>query len=223
MKTPVIGINFKTYGQAYGKKALELSKIAQKVKKESKKDLTVMVAPQDIDLKQISKEVDIPTFAQHIDPIEPGSHTGHVLPEAVKDSGATGVLLNHSEKRMKIADIESAVKKAKDLNMEVMVCANNPKVSAAIAPLEPDYIAIEPPELIGTGVPVSEANPEVITESIELVNEINPNIGVICGAGISTGEDIKKALELGAEGVLLASGYTKSENPEKVMKNLLNY
>ena len=223
MKNPVIGINFKTYGQAYGEKALKLSKIAQKVQNDSTKDLSVMVAPQNVDLRRISDEVDLPIYSQHIDPIEPGSNTGHILPEAVQDSGATGTLLNHSENRMKIADIEAAIKRAKNLDMEVMVCANNPKVSASIAPLEPDYIAIEPPELIGTGVPVSEADPEVITKSVELVEKVNSNVDVICGAGISTGEDIKKALDLGAKGVLLASGYTKSDNPEEVMRDLINY
>lgn len=223
MEDIVIGINFKTYGKAYGQNALDLSKIAQRVKMESEKNFTVMVAPQVMDLRMITEKVDIPVYAQHIDPINPGSNTGHILPDAIKDSGVEGVLLNHSENRMKLADIEASIEKAKDLDLETMVCANNPKVSAAVAPLGPDYIAIEPPELIGTGTPVSEADPEVVTDSIELVKKYNSNVKVICGAGISTGEDVKKALELGAKGVLLASGYTKAENPKKVMKDLIDF
>ncbi|WP_461863105.1 triose-phosphate isomerase [Thermococcus sp.] len=217
---PVIAINFKTYAQATGKGALAIAKAAERVWRET--GVTIVVAPQLVDLYRIAQEVEIPVFAQHIDPITPGSHTGHVLPEAVKEAGAVGTLLNHSENRMILANLEASIRRAEEVGLITMVCSNNPAVSAAVAALGPDYVAVEPPELIGTGIPVSKAKPEVITDTVELVRRVNPNVKVLTGAGISTGEDVKKALELGSVGVLLASGVTKAKNPEKAIKNLVS-
>jgi len=220
LKEPIVAINFKTYVQATGEGALRIAKAAEKVYKEM--GITIVVAPQLADLYRIAQEVEIPVFAQHIDPIKPGSHTGHVLPEAVKDAGAVGTLLNHSENRMILADLEAAIRRAEEVGLMTMVCSNNPKVSAAIAALNPNYVAVEPPELIGTGIPVSKAKPEVITDTVELVKKVNPDVKVLCGAGISTGEDVKKALELGTVGVLLASGVTKAKDPEKAIWDLVS-
>ena len=220
MKEPVIAINFKSYVEATGERALKIAKAAEKVYKET--GITIVVAPQLVDLYRIAQEVEIPVFAQHIDPIKPGSHTGHVLPEAVKEAGAVGTLLNHSENRMILADLEAAIRRAEEVGLTTIVCSNNPAVSAAVAALNPDYVAVEPPELIGTGIPVSKAKPEVITDTVELVRKVNPEVKVLTGAGISTGEDVKKALELGTVGVLLASGVTKAKDPEKAIKNLVS-
>ena len=220
LEEPVIAINFKTYIEATGERALKIAKAAEEVYKET--GVTIVVAPQLADLYRIAQEVEIPIFAQHIDPIKPGSHTGHVLPEAVKEAGAVGTLLNHSEDRMTLADLEAAIRRAEEVGLMTMVCSNNPKVSAAVAALSPDYVAVEPPELIGTGIPVSKAKPEVITNTVNLVKKISPKVKVLTGAGISTGEDVKKALELGTVGVLLASGVTKAKDPEKAIRDLVS-
>ncbi|ASI99403.1 triose-phosphate isomerase [Thermococcus celer] len=220
LKEPIIAINFKTYAQATGDGALRIAKAAEKVWKET--GITIVVAPQLADLYRVAQEVEIPVFAQHIDPITPGSHTGHVLPEAVKEAGAVGTLLNHSENRMVLANLEAAIRRAEEVGLMTMVCSNNPAVSAAVAALGPDYVAVEPPELIGTGIPVSKAKPEVITDTVELVRRVNPDVKVLTGAGISTGEDVKKALELGSVGVLLASGVTKAKDPEKAIRDLVS-
>ncbi|WP_460041885.1 triose-phosphate isomerase [Thermococcus atlanticus] len=220
LSEPVIAINFKAYAQATGEGALRIAKAAEKVWKET--GVTIVVAPQLADLYRIAQEVEIPVFAQHINPITPGSHTGHVLPEAVKEAGAAGTLLNHSENRMILADLEASIRRAEEVGLMTMVCSNNPAVSAAVAALGPDYVAVEPPELIGTGIPVSKAKPEVITNTVELVKKVNPHVKVLTGAGISTGEDVKKALELGSVGVLLASGVTKAKNPEKAIRDLVS-
>lgn len=220
LEEPIIAINFKTYAQATGERALKVAKAAEEVYKET--GVTIVVAPQLADLYRIAQEVEIPVFAQHIDPIKPGSHTGHVLPEAVKEAGAVGTLLNHSENRMILADLEAAIRRAEEVGLMTMVCSNNPAVSAAVAALTPNYVAVEPPELIGTGVPVSKAKPEVITNTVELVKKVNSGVKVLTGAGISSGEDVKKALELGTVGVLLASGVTKAKDPEKAIRDLVS-
>jgi triosephosphate isomerase len=208
-------VNFKTYAEATGKKALELVKSCEKIGLET--EICVGVAPQFVDIPVIAKTVSIPVFAQHIDPIKPGSSTGHILPEAVKEAGAMGTLINHSERRLKLADIDAAITRAREVGLTSLVCTNNTAVSVAAAALKPDMIAVEPPELIGTGIPVSKAKPEVVSDTVELVKKINPKVIVLCGAGITTGEDVAAALRLGTEGILVASGVVKAQNPYKVL------
>ncbi|AIJ04995.1 triosephosphate isomerase [Methanocaldococcus bathoardescens] len=217
----LIVINYKTYKESIGKRGLEIAKVAEKVSEES--GVTIGVAPQFVDLRMIVENVNIPVYAQHIDNINPGSHTGHILAEAIKDCGCKGTLINHSEKRMLLADIEAVINKCKALELETIVCTNNINTSKAVAALNPDYIAIEPPELIGTGIPVSKANPEIVEGTVKAVKEINKDIKVLCGAGISKGEDVKAALDLGAEGVLLASGVVKAKNVEEAIRELIKF
>ena len=215
VRTPIIIVNFKTYSEATGRRALKLAEDAEKASLES--GVCIAVAPQFVDIPSIVEAVEIPVFAQHIDPIKPGSHTGHILPEAVKEAGAVGTLINHSERRLKLADIDAAVKRARDVGLTSLVCTNNADVSASAAALKPDMIAVEPPELIGTGIPVSKAKPEVVTGTVDLVKRINPNVVILCGAGITSPDDVSAAITLGTEGVLVASGIVKAKDPYKVM------
>jgi triosephosphate isomerase len=213
--TPLILVNFKTYMEATGKKALALAKVAEEVSLET--GVCIGVSPQFTDILTISKEVKIPVFAQHIDPIAPGSYTGHVLAEAVKEAGAIGTLINHSERQLILADILSIIQRAGEVGLITCVCANSPHISAAVAALKPEMLAVEPPELIGTGIPVSKAKPEVVTGTIDLVRSINREVMILCGAGITSGEDVAAALRLGTRGVLLASGVVKAKDPRKVL------
>jgi len=201
--------------EATGKKAVELAKTAEKVSLET--EVCVGLAPQFADISTIVKAVSLPVFAQHVDPVAPGSFTGHILPESVKEAGATGTLINHSERRLKLADIDATITRAREVNLISVVCTNNANVSAATASLKPNMIAVEPPELIGTGIPVSKAKPEVVTGTVELVKRINPKVVILCGAGINKGEDVAAALRLGTEGVLVASGIVKAKDPSKVL------
>ena len=216
LQTPLIIVNFKTYLEATGKKAVELAKKAEKVSLETK--VSIGVAPQFTDIATVAETVNIPVFAQHTDPIQPGSHTGHVLAEAVKETGATGTLINHSERQLKLSDIDAIIKIVREKGLVSVVCANNPTISAAVATLKPDVLAIEPPELIGTGIPVSKAKPTVITNTARLVREINRKVVILCGAGISHGEDVAAALRLGTRGVLVASGIVKAKDQYTVLR-----
>jgi len=218
MKKYVI-INCKTYREATGDNAFKLAKICDDVAKET--DVEIIICPQFTDIYRIAKNVDIPVYAQHVDPVDYGSNTGHVLPESVKAAGAVGSLINHSERRLRLADIEACIEKLKSLGMISVVCTNNINVTKAASALGPDFVAIEPPELIGTGIPVSKAQPEIITGSVDAVNKVNPDVKVLTGAGITTGDDVKKAIELGTCGVLLASGVVKAKNPKDVLMDLV--
>jgi triosephosphate isomerase len=212
----MIIVNFKTYSEATGRNAVELAKKAEKVSRET--NVAIIVAPQFADISAVAESVKIPVFAQHIDPIRPGSYTGHVLADSVKEAGAKGTLINHSERQLKLSDIDEIVEITREKGLVSVVCANNPNISVAAATLKPDIIAIEPPELIGTGIPVSKAKPEVVTNTIKRVRKVNSEVAILCGAGISRGEDVAVALKLGTQGVLVASGIVKAKDPYKILR-----
>ena len=222
MNTPIVILNYKTYLESSGENALELARALKSASEES--GITMVAAPQAADIYRIQDQISLPIFAQHIDPITPGGHTGSNLIETLIEAGISGSLINHSENRMKLADIDEVIQLCKQNDIESCVCTNNIATSKAIATFSPDAVAVEPPELIGTGIPVSQAQPEVVEDSVKGVKSINKKIKVLCGAGISTGDDMKAAMDLGADGVLLASGIVKAENPKKLyLIWLVNY
>ena len=215
---PLVAVNFKTYAESTGDAAVRLGKIADRVSVET--GVCIAVAPQLIDLSQVILAVRIPTLAQHVDPYEPGPYTGHSSIEAVKRVGAAGSLVNHSEHMLKLSDIDLIIQKMRRMGMKSIVCTNTAKVSAAVAALNPDIIAIEPPELIGTGIPVSKAKPEIVTDTVSLISKVNAKAQVLCGAGITKGEDALAAIKLGTQGVLVASGVVKARDPFHALTDL---
>lgn len=219
-RTPMVILNFKTYLESTGKNASKLANISEEVAQET--GVNIAVAPQHADLLRISSEVEIPVLAQHVDAVDAGGHTGSVLLESVKEAGAVGTLLNHSEIRMKLADIQNVVAKTVEHQMISVICTNNVETSAAAATLQPTFVAIEPPELIGSGIPVSQAEPEIVEGTVEVIHQIDPRVKVLCGAGISTGDDMQAALKLGSEGVLLASGIILADDPKAALMDLVS-
>lgn len=215
LREPFIIVNFKTYLESTGKKGLVLAKQAEKASKET--GIQIAISPQFADIRLIAKEVDIPIFSQHIDAITPGSHTGHILATSVKEAGAIGSLINHSEKQLKLSKIDSIINITKEHDMLSCVCVNNPNVSSAVSALNPDIVSIEPPELIGTGVAVSKAQPEIVSNTVKLVKKINNKPIILCGAGISKPEDVSVAIELGTNGILVASAIVKTKNPYELL------
>jgi len=218
LKTPVIVLNVKTYAEATGDKTIEIAKIMDKVSNET--DISMAISVQATDIYKCRETVEIPVFAEHIDPIKPGSHTGWTLPEAVKKAGAVGTLINHSEHRLKLADIDTCISRAKELNLDHIVCTNNIATSKAAAVFSPNFVAVEPPELIGGDISVTTADPGIVSGSVEAVKKIDERVKVLCGAGVKNGKDVAKSIELGADGVLLASGIVKADDKEKVIRDL---
>jgi triosephosphate isomerase len=216
LEIPMIIVNFKTYVESTGKRAVELAKQAEKASKET--GANIIVVPQFADLSKVSEAVEIPVFAQHIDPIKPGNCTGHILAESVKEAGAVGTLINHSERQLKLSEIDAIISLTKERGLVSCVCANNPSVSAAIAAMRPTITSVEPPELIGTGISVSKAKPEIVTDTVKLVHKVDPQMTILCGAGISQAEDVSIALKLGTNGVLVASGIVKAKDPYSVLR-----
>ena len=160
---------------------------------------------------------------QELDPIEYGAHTGQVLAESLKFNGAKGVVLNHSEDRFNLAQIEKSKKIAKKNKLQTIICANDSDQAAALSQFKPDFLAVEPPELIGGNTSVSKATPEIIVDTVMKVRKNHKKQVILCGAGIKTGEDVRKAIELGTNGIFVASGIVKSKTPEKKIKELVKY
>jgi len=219
MTEPLIVLNFKTYSQGMGENAVRIAEYCQEVSASS--GIDIIVCPQIPDIYRIAASVRIPVFAQHIDGVGAGSYTGHITADCVRAAGARGTLINHSERRLLLSDVDQAVQSAKKAGLTSIVCTNNISVTRAAAALGPDFVAIEPPELIGTGIPVSKADPDIVRGSIEAVKKINPDIPVLCGAGISRGDDVAAAVELGTSGVLLASGVIKAKDPKAALLDLI--
>ena len=211
----IVLLNFKAYPTAIGEGAVKLAQIAKEIADSMNKK--IIIVPQAADLSKTSQIIE--AYAQHVDPIDLGSGTGTQTVEAAKSAGATGSFLNHSEQNIPSETIKRAVEKLKAEGMKSVVCAPTPEKCAEYAAFSPDYIAIEPPELIGSGISVSTAQPEIITNSINKVKEV-ADIPVLCGAGISKKEDVQTALELGAAGVLLASAFTKAQDPKAVLEDI---
>lgn len=201
-------INFKNYKA--GKNVLEL---AEKIQKHLPK---AVVAVPAVSIYEVSKNTKLKVYSQHIDSVVSGRGTGFVSPESVKASGGRGTLLNHSEHPLNFGDLKKTLKLAGGL--KCVVCAKNLAEVKKIKNLMPYAIALEDPKLIGTGKSVTKYSPKAIEKFVKTLK--GSGIKPICGAGISTAQDVQKAKELGCEGVLIASAVAKSRNPEKLLKEL---
>ena len=220
LRKQTIVVNFKTYQEASGPAALELAKVCEQVSIES--GAPIIIAPPVLDLALIAATVRIPVFAQHLDSVQSGSTTGHITVENAKASGAKGTLVNHSERRVKVAEIHEVIDRSRAVSLSTIVCTNNLAVSKACAAMEPDYVAIEPPELIGGDISVTTANPKIVSDTVMSIKAISGKVGVLCGAGVKNGKDVAKAVSLGADGVLLASGVVKAKNRHAVLTDLVS-
>jgi triosephosphate isomerase len=182
-------------------------------------NLEIVVAPPQPSIGIVKQNVDIPVFSQHIDDAKTGQSTGYFIPEMARSYGAAGSIINHSEHRLSYVVISNLVERLKQLSMTSVVCAQTPKEVAELAELNPDFIAIEPPELIGSGKAVSKESPKIILDSIKSAAQNSKYTKLICGAGIVDQSDVTAALHLGVEGILVASGIIKSNSwYEKILE-----
>jgi len=210
---PILILNFKNYLEVAGQGSIKLAKAAQLISKSLDGRIKIVACPPQPALSLVKENVDIPVFAQHVDDAKEGSTTGYFIPEIAKSFGAQGSLINHSEHRIDRPEtIQNLVDKLRKLEMVSVVCARSAAEVADIARFKPDYIAIEPPELIGSGKAVSKENPAIVTDSIEAAARVSQDVKVICGAGIADAADVRSALKLGARGILVASGVIKANS-----------
>jgi len=221
-------INSKNYTEASGENVLLLASITDSMKKEEKYESvkTILAVPA-FSLGLLSSRFkSTEFFCQHLDDQDLGSTTGFLIPEIAKSFGACGSLINHSEHRILPANISHLVRRLRELGLVSVVCARDREEVSQFAEYGPDYIAIEPPELIGSGRAVSKTRPELIVDSRKaldlVVDRQKSRTKLLCGAGIIDPIDATKAIELGSEGILVASGIIKSQDWRSSIRGLTN-
>jgi triosephosphate isomerase len=205
---PIVVINLKTYKQ--GDSVIKLAKVIEKI------DKKIILGAQATDIYELTKTVKNPIYVQHVDYQMPGRNTGFILPEAVKLDLAKGVFLNHSEHKVKFGVLKKTVKRCEKIGLKTLIFASSLKEAKKIKKLKPDYLVIEPPELVAGSVSVSLADPELIKKIAKKLK-----YDFLVGAGIKTNTDLKIAMKLGASGIALSSAITKTAQPGKVLKNLI--
>jgi triosephosphate isomerase (TIM) len=217
----MIFVNFKTYPQGTGEEALKLAKICEEVSLKSKIEIIPVV--QFVDLYRIAKEVNIPVWVQHLDFFPQGQHTGWESLEAVIEAGGKGTLLNHAEHQIPPGTVNQIIKRimnkeSRIKDFKTLVCCKTMGQAERLAKLKLDYLAYEPPELIGGDLSVSEAKPFVIGRIVKKL----PGVEIMVGAGIKTGKDVKRSLELGAKGILVSSAVVLAKDQKQVLEDLVS-
>jgi triosephosphate isomerase len=218
LEPPILAVNFKNFDAAIGKKALQLARDAEVIAQET--GVAVVVAPSTPTLLYVTSNCRLPVFAQHSDPGVAEASTGFLPVRTLLDNGVVGSLVNHSEHRIAQDAVKNLVDELRHWGLLSMVCAATPEEAGAFATLAPDIVALEPPELIGTGRAVSRVSPDVVSRGVEAVGKVDPHMTVLCGAGITTAEDVRAAVALGAKGVLVASAVVKATDSKQKMLQL---
>ena len=218
MTKPLIVVNFKTYASASGE-AAQLLLEAMEAQSEGPATFVAVASAFDLaPLSQASTHVEV--WSQHLDPVGLGGFTGWLEPTTALARGAVGSIINHAEHKVSLEHVEQLLSMLPE-GFPVCACAADVHEARALAALNPTYIAVEPPELIGGDISVTTADPSIVSDTVAAVKAVTPKVRVLCGAGVKNGRDVAKALELGAEGVLLASGVTKAKDVDSVLADLV--
>ncbi|MFZ0892078.1 MAG: triose-phosphate isomerase [Thermoplasmata archaeon] len=217
--TPLFLLNLKSYPGALGPGAERIGRVLERLGQEFA--VPVALAPAAPDIAHLSQLLQIPVLAQHTDDIDSGAHTGYVVAEALSFARAQGSLLNHSERPISAAAVRTTMERLRHFGLVPVVCARNVAEARTLARFRPPYLAVEPPELIGGNVSVSKAKPEVISRTVTAVRAVSPSTKVLCGAGIHDATDVRRSVELGSEGILVASAVTRASDVEEAIRELL--
>ena len=212
----IVVVNLKTYEKSF----TDLSSLVSVIRDVSQSSgvRIIAVPPLTHMLEALNNYDDI--FSQHADPFGFGSHTGHIPIPALKRLGVKGAMINHSEDRLGFDMLKNTIEMMNENRLESIVCGENADEIKRFAEFKPTYLAVEPPELIGTGISISSAKPELITESLNSLE--GTGIPLLCGAGVSKPDDVKKAIELGASGVMFASAFVKSKDPKSFLESMVS-
>ncbi len=215
---PLIVVNFKTYATAMGQKAVDLAQAMERASKDHVRMIAVVSAFDLHAVKQAAPSLEV--WSQHLDPVGQGSFTGWLQPINAIERGAQGTIINHAEHKVDIEHVQQLMQQLPD-EFPMCACAADVDEAHQLAELGPSFIAVEPPELIGGDISVTTADPAIVSDTVNAVRAINPQVRVLCGAGVKDGKDVKTAVELGAHGVLLASGVTKASDVDAVLADLV--
>lgn len=218
LRAPVFEIGLKAY--AWGAEAVRLARAADRIGAEL--EVSIVFDPQTVDIAAVARETrHLLVFAQHMDPVAPGRGVGSVLAEAIREAGAVGAMLNHSERRMTLSDIHRAVGRARELGILTMVYADSPEEAAAVALFGPDIVLAEPPDLIATSRSAATEMRGFVERTIEMVRGIDPGVIVMSAAGVQTTDDVEAMIGLGVGGTGSSSGILKADDPIAMMEAMI--
>ncbi|MBT3320277.1 MAG: triose-phosphate isomerase [Clostridia bacterium] len=217
IKAPFFEIGPKAY--IYGQESVELAIAADEAAQ--KYDVDIIYTALSVDIPAIVAATErLKVFAQHMDGIEPGRGIGMAVAEALKEAGAHGTMLNHAERPMALSDIHKAIKRADEVGLATLVCADTQSEACAIAHLSPNMILAESPDLIGGGVR-QQSDMDKIAQTNEAIAHINPEIMVMHSAGITDGRDVYAVIAKGADATGSTSGIIKAQNPHAMVNEMI--
>lgn len=214
IQSPFLVVNPKSY--LYGKESLALAKAADEAAKDT--GLPIIFTCPYADVRLIREHTEnIIVCVQSMDPLTPGRGMGHVLSDSLKEAGAEAVFLNHAENPKTLSDLYACIRRAAELNMTSIVCADSITEAKAAACMNPDVVLAEPTDLIGTGQVADDA---YIIEAIDQVRKVNPNVLVVVASGVSTADDCYNMVRLGADGTGGTSGILNAPSPAVRIKEM---
>lgn len=214
---PFFEIGPKAY--MFGKEVLDLARRADALSRAYR--VQIVITPQYVDIPVIAHEVDaLLVFAQHMDSLERGRGIGSVLPEAVKAAGAVGVLLNHVERRLSRDELARTIRRADEVGLATMVCADDARDAASIAELGPNVIIVEAPVLIAGGRRDCGGH-QAIAAANEAIWRVNPEIRVLHGAGITGAQDVYDVVAAGAQGTGSSSAIFTASDPQAMLEEMI--
>lgn len=215
LEPPFFEIGPKNY--LYGDQVLDLARIADEAA--AKYDVRVIYTTPYANIERVAAAVkNLKVFAPHMDEIPVGRGLACVLPESIKAAGAVGVMLNHCERPLTASVLSRTLKRARELELLSIVCADSMDETRAVAQMHPDLMITEPTELIGTG---QAADLSYVKTSVDAIVSIDPNIGILVGGGISCGEDVYNTIMAGADATGSSSGIVKAADPGAMVHEML--
>lgn len=219
MTKPLIVVNFKTYASASGATAETLA-VAMEAHSNGPARMVAVVSAFDLEaVRRAAPSLEV--WSQHLDPVGQGGFTGWLEPKTAMHRGAQGTIINHAEHKVDMDHVKRLLPQLPD-SFPVCGCAADLEEAKSLAEMGPTFIAVEPPELIGGDISVTTADPSIVSDTVAVVKATNPDVRVLCGAGVKNGRDVATAIKLGAEGVLLASGVTKASDVASVLNDLVS-
>jgi triosephosphate isomerase len=217
---PLLVLNLKNYPSAWGSGSLRFGRWLETLSRQS--GVACALAPPPFMLSEVARAVHVPVLSQHVDDVSSGATTGWLTAESLKGAGGRGSLVSHSEHRLSLDGIQARCRRLASAGLVSVVCVDEERRAWRIAErVRPPYLAVEPPDLIGGRVSVSQARPEIISRTAEGVHRRSGRTVVLCGAGIHEARDVRRALELGAQGILVSSAVANAPEPRRALERLL--
>jgi triosephosphate isomerase len=218
LEYPYFQVNFKVYPGTYGEAGLQFAKMIDRVRDETGAELTL--TPQLPDIRLIARETDLTLTAPFVDAIEPGRGMGRILPEAVREAGAEGVVVNHAENRDTLTDVARKLDRCRAVGLDSIVCVDSVEMGRAVLAFDPDSVVFEKPEDISTDRAITQTHPERVREFVSMRDDVNPRTKVLVGGGIKTADDVRKAFEQGADATGAASAISLADDPEARLREI---